>query len=577
MLPTTAWKVAPSKNVEAQKRLASELSVSEVVARCLVNRGIEDVQTAKSYLRPKLRDLKKPDDMADLAKGARRVASAIMGKERIGIFGDYDVDGLTSTSLMYLFLRETASAVEVRTADRFSGGYGLDCDMVDFYCHSECAVLVVLDCGTSDHDAIAHARQKGLDVIVVDHHRIESTYPPAYAFINPHRNDCGFNDTSLAAVGLTFYFCAAVRSQLVDLGFIMPDEIDMRRFLDLVALGTIADVVPLGHNNRILASHGLKVMSESRRPGIEALVNIARIHSRQINSSHVSYQLAPRINAAGRLASAMNAFELLVSTVDSDARHYSELLEQFTHERREIEGNVSKQARMMAAEQMKDSPQVLVVSGDGWHKGVLGIVAARLCEEFSCPVYVIGYENGLGTGSARGQGQINLYNSLEFSASNLIRFGGHRDAAGFSIEKENEGAFRGQLNEYAKIHWITQDSGILVCDATLYPSQLSAQLLKEISEMGPFGFDNAEPLFNIVGLDVLSARVVGTHHLKLLLKTPTGTVSAFGPMMGEYATRLPRIVNVAASLSADEWRGDDAIELKLAAPPVECSDKDLFN
>ncbi|MBN2716886.1 MAG: single-stranded-DNA-specific exonuclease RecJ [Deltaproteobacteria bacterium] len=576
MLPTTAWKVAPCKNVDAQKRLAESLSISDVAAACLVNRGILDEEAAEGYLRPKLRDLKKPDTMADLARGARRVADAVIGRERIGIFGDYDVDGLTSTSLMYLFLRETASAVEVRTADRFSGGYGLDCSTVDFYHESGCEVLIVLDCGTSDHDAIGYAKALGLDVIVVDHHRIESTYPPAYAFVNPHRQDCGFNDTTLAAVGLTFYFCAAIRTQLITANFIQSDEIDMRRFLDLVALGTIADVVPLGHNNRILASHGLKIMSENRRPGIEALVNIARIHSRTINSSHVSYQLAPRINAAGRLANAMNAFELLVSTVDSDARHYSELLEQFTHERREIETQVSKAARQMALDQISNDPRILLVTGEGWHKGVLGIVAARLCEEFSRPVYVVGYESGLGTGSARGQGQINLYNSLEFCSSKLIRFGGHRDAAGFSIAKKDEANFLILLNDFAESNWVPQDTGVIICDATLYPSQLSAKLLEEVAAMGPFGFENTEPLFNIVGLDVLSARVVGTHHLKLLLKTPTGTVSAFGPMMGEYATRMPRIVNVAASISADEWRGDDAIELKLAAPPIPCSDKDLF-
>lgn len=573
---TSVWEVAPCKSVEAQKLLASKLHISEIAAGCLVNRGILDEEKAQSYLHPKLKDLKKPDQMADLTKGAVRIAEAIVARERIGIFGDYDVDGLTSTSLMYLFLRETACSVEVRTADRFSGGYGLDPNTVDHYINCGCGALIVLDCGTSDHEAIAHASQKGLDVIVVDHHRIEAEFPLAYAFVNPHRPDCNFGDTTLAAVGLTFYFCASVRGQLVHQGYIAQDEIDMRSFLDLVALGTIADVVPLGHNNRILASHGLRMMSEYHRPGIEALINIARIHAKQINSAHVSYQLAPRINAAGRLASAMNAFELLVSTVDSDAKQYAELLEQYTHERREIEANVSKEAREMALQHMESEPDVLVLAGEGWHKGVLGIVAARLCEEFGRPVYVIGFENGLGTGSARGQGQINLYNSLEHCSSKLERFGGHRDAAGFSILNETLSEFQLMLEKYAKDNWVAHRSGILMCDATLNPSQLTSKLLEEISVMGPFGFDNSEPIFNIVGLDVLSARIVGIHHLKLLLKTPTGTVSAFGPMMGEFAVNMPRIINVAASLAADEWRGEDAIELKLAAPPLACSDQDLF-
>ncbi|MBN2344574.1 MAG: single-stranded-DNA-specific exonuclease RecJ [Deltaproteobacteria bacterium] len=576
MLPTPAWEVAPCKSAEARQKLASTLSISDIAATCLVNRGILDEKSAEQYLHPKLRELKPPDHMADLAKGAARVADAVVARDRIGVFGDYDVDGLTSTSLMYLFLRETASAVEVRTADRFSGGYGLDCATVDHYHNCKCSVLVVLDCGTSDHEAIGYAQSLGIDVVVVDHHRIEAEYPPAHAFINPHRKDCRFDDTTLAAVGLTFYFCAAIKSQLVHKGYIDNNQIDMRSFLDLVALGTIADVVPLGQNNRILASHGLKMMSDYRRPGIEALINIARIHSKSIHSSHVSYQLAPRINAAGRLANAMDAFELLVSTVESDARQYAELLEHYTHERREIEARVSKEARAQALSQVDNDPKVILVCGDGWHKGVLGIVAARLCEEFGRPVFVVGFDNGLGTGSARGQGQINLYNSLEHCSSWLVRYGGHRDAAGFSIEKKNRDAFHTQLDKYAASHWVAQNNDVLLCDATLNPSQLTSSLLEEIVRMGPFGFDNSEPVFNVIGLDVLSARVVGTHHLKLLLKTPTGTVSAFGPMMGEYASNIPRIINVAASLAADEWRGDDSIELKLAAPPVACSDKDLF-
>jgi single-stranded-DNA-specific exonuclease len=335
-----------------------------------------------------------------------------------------------------------------------------------------------------------------------------------------------------------------------------------------VALGTIADVVPLDGNNRILVSHGMKVLSEHRRPGIEAMVNTARIHARTFTAAHISFQLAPRLNAAGRLSDAMNAFELLVSTVQTDAMEYAGILEQMTHERREIEAQVSADARRIAAEQAKENPRIMVVNGAGWHKGVLGIVAARLSDEFQMPVYVIGVTGGVGTGSARGAGQLNLYDSLDDCAKLLLRYGGHRDAAGFSVTEEHIPALRQRLQAYADGHWTQTRRNDILCDATLHPSQLTRRFYNELQLLGPFGFQNLEPVFQIDGLDVLSARVVGNGHLKLQLKTPTGSIAAFGPGMGAAAEGLPSPICVAASLSSDEWWGDDAIELRLVAPPV---------
>jgi len=568
VLSGKCWEVIPCADGESRARLARELNISEITAGCLIRRGYPDTESAKKFLFPRLRDLSPPDRMADLPRGAARLADAIMARERIGVFGDYDVDGLTSTALMYLFLRETASTVEVRTANRFSGGYGLDVGVVDGFRDSGCGTIVVVDCGTSDHEAIDRATACGMDVIVVDHHRVDVAIPRAYAFINPQRHDCGFDDKNLAAVGLTFYFCAAVKSRLVHLGFLSQDEIDMRKYLDLVALGTIADVVPLDGNNRILVSHGMKVLSEHRRPGIEAMVTTARIHARTFTAAHISFQLAPRLNAAGRLSDAMNAFELLVSTVQTDAMEYAGVLEQMTHERREIEAQVSAEARRIAAEQAKENPRIMVVNGAGWHKGVLGIVAARLSDEFQMPVYVIGVTGGVGTGSARGAGQLNLYDSLNDCADLLLRYGGHRDAAGFSVAEEHIPSLRQRLQVYADGHWTQARRNAILCDATLHPSQLTRRFYNELQLLGPFGFQNPEPVFQIDGLDVLSARVVGTGHLKLQLKTPTGSIAAFGPGMGTAAEGLPSPICVAASLSSDEWWGDDAIELRLVAPPL---------
>ncbi|MBN2801623.1 MAG: single-stranded-DNA-specific exonuclease RecJ [Deltaproteobacteria bacterium] len=568
------WEIQTCKDIDAQENLTNILGVDPITACCLVNRGYSDETEARSFLNPQLKDLSKPFKMADLKKGVKRVADAIVSREKIAVFGDYDVDGLTSTSVMYLFLRASACTVYVNTADRFSGGYGLNIETVEGFKQSGCSTLIVLDCGTSDHEAILKANELGIDVVVIDHHRIDSDYPKAYAFINPQRPDCEFEDKTLAAVGLTFYFCASVRTELINVGYITQDEIDIKSLLDLVALGTIADVVPLGKNNRILASQGLKIMSKKRRPGIEALINSARIHSKNLNSYHVSFQIAPRINAAGRLANAMNAFELLVSTVNSDAEEYARILEQFTFKRREIESKVTAEAREQAKEQSEKGKRLIVVAGDCWHKGVLGIVAARLSEEFHRPVYVVGFDDNMGTGSARGPGQINLYDSLEHASSLLVRFGGHRDAAGFSVAREHLADFIKLLNEYAEQNWTEQKSGILMCDAKLNPSQLTSRLLNELLSLGPFGMQNPEPLFYIEGLDVLSARVVGMGHLKLLLKLPSGTVSAFGPGMGDAVGYISDRIDVVAAIYPDEWKGDGALELKLSMPPIVNEDYD---
>jgi single-stranded-DNA-specific exonuclease len=505
--------------------------------------------------------------MADLEKAADRVAKAIAAKERVGIFGDYDVDGVTSAALVTLFLRQVGVEIEPFLADRFSG-YGLSPEVIEAMDGRGCTLAICLDCGTSDHDAAARASRKGIDLIVVDHHRIEGPFPEVHSFVNPQRSDCGFGDRTLAAVGLAFYFVGAVRSALHGRGLVRREELDLRPLLELVALGTVADVMPIQGNNRILVQYGLRQMSRSPSEGLQALLRVAKIRAQRLRSDHIAFQLAPRLNAAGRVSHARDAFELLVSRGRNESEELAARLDTLSSNRRILESAVLEQARADIESRHLHERRVIIVSGENWHRGVLGIVASRLVDSYARPVCVISLEGDSGTGSARGRGQINLHQMLASSAALLKRFGGHRDAAGFSVHRSQLAHFEQAVADYVERHWSKVSVQPLECETHLEPSELCAELVEQVERLGPFGNGNPEPVFEVDGLYVLEKRVVGQDHLKLRLKTPTGTLSAFGPRLAAAIGEIPPLVKLAATLTVDEWRATGFPELRLVAPPV---------
>ena len=567
MTDRAPWSIA-SPDPAAVDRLARDLSVGRPAAACLVNRGYLDLGRTRAFLTPQLADLDRPDGMADLDRAAARVAEAVAAKERVGVFGDYDVDGITSAALVTAFLTDLGTTVHGEIASRFGVGYGLSRAAVERFADLGCRTLVVLDCGTTDHAALARAAELGLDAVVVDHHRVEGAHPPAVAFVNPERADCRFPDKNLAAVGLAFYFVAAVRRALERQGRLREGEIDLRELLDLVALGTVADVVSLTRNNRILVHHGLKVLSETRRPGLRALMRHCRLRARRLRAEHVTFQLAPRLNAAGRLGDARDAYSLLIARRARDAHTLAERLDALTRRRREVEEHVDAEARRRIEDEALAGESVIVVGGDGWHRGVIGIVAARIAERYGRPAFVVGFDGDEGIGSARGQGQLDLHGGLAAAREHLLRFGGHHDAAGFTLRRDALAGLREALVGHARDHARPRENGKTVCDARITSRELTGALLEEIGRIGPFGHDNPEPVFDVDALPVLSRRVVGGDHLKLELKTPSGSVGAFGPRMGASVAGVPPLVRVAAAVGADEWRGDRTLELRLVEPPA---------
>lgn len=567
MAAAATWTVRELDDPLLVSRLAESIGLGSIATACLVSRGITNKTDAGAFLEPALSDLEIPLEMADLDLAANRLADAVEKGEKIGVFGDYDVDGVSSAALLTSFLNTVGAQTQTVIADRFSG-YGMGVQTIDFFSRRGCSVVATVDCGTSDHEAVRRAAEMGMDVIVIDHHRIEGAHPQVLAFVNPEREDCGFTDNSMAAVGLVFYFVAAIRTVLCDRRTIKRNDVDLRRLLDLVALGTVADVMPLRGNNRILVYHGLDQMTKAPRNGLKSLIRIARIRSRQMRSDHIAYQLAPRLNAAGRLSSAAEAYEILMVKEQASAELLAARLDELSNERRLLEKKVFDAATQAIFDRAMEKDPVLVVSGDGWHRGVLGIVASRLVERFGKPSFVVGFEGGLGTGSARSGGRINLHETLSQASGHLLRFGGHRNAAGFSVDRGSMEKLRTALVDYGSKAIVQEGDMKMVCEAKLHASQITPELVRDLGRLGPFGQGNSEPIFEIDGLYVLDARVVGQDHLKLELKTPSGSISAFGPRLGEYAGGIPNLICVAAAVTLDEWRGDGSPELRLVAPPV---------
>jgi single-stranded-DNA-specific exonuclease len=541
--------------------------VRATTAACLVNRGIVDTEQAMRYMAPRLADLSLAANFLDMDRAAQRLADAVVAKERVGIFGDYDVDGITSAAVVTCFLKVLGIEVAPEIADRFSG-YGMGTDAVERFKSKGCSLIVAVDLGTSDYAAAALAKKSGLDLIIIDHHAIDGSPPEAAAFVNPQREEASDADKRLAAVGLAFYFVAATRTALADRGYIQKEKLDLRPLLDLVALGTVADVMPLLGNNRILVFHGLRHLSQNARIGLRHLLRVSRIRTSRIRAEHIAFQIAPRLNAAGRLGRADEAFELLVTEDREEAERLAQRLDLCSQERRALEGKVIEAARKEIAEDHLLGDPIIFVAGDGWHRGVLGIVASRLVEEFGRPAFVVGLEGREGVGSVRGRGQLNVHEALQSAAHCLARFGGHTDAAGFTVNREQVAPLKEALIQFSDRNIVESRAPDLYCDAALQAADLDAELLEEINRLGPFGSGNPEPVFDIDGLYVLEQRVIGQDHLKVDLKTPSGRISAFGPRMGHLSGSLPPLIRTAASICPDEWRGDGFIELKLVAPPV---------
>ena len=563
-MPERTW-VPAAIDLAAADRIARDLDLSPALARLLVARGLSDVDAARRYLQPELGHLPSPFLMAGLERASERVVAAILEGQRVALYGDYDVDGVTSSSLLAAFLGHHGVTPRVYIPHRLREGYGLNHDAIDTLAEEGTQLLVTLDCGITAADEIQRANEAGMDVVVVDHHTCPAELPPAYATLNPHQPGCDYPEKVLAAVGVCFNLIVGVRKKLRDAGaydgrFTEPN---LREVLDLVALGTIADMVPLTGVNRMLAWFGLREMQRVRRPGLRALMEVAGVRPSRVSGQDVAFRLGPRINAAGRLDDASVGVRLLTATSSEAARPLAERLDVANGDRRRIEAEVFKEA-VEQAEPMAAGAHVLVLHGAAWHAGVVGIVASKLVERFELPAVVIGEG---GRGSARTAGALHLYDALASCAHHLVKFGGHRAAAGLRIESAHVDAFRRDLDAaVARAKAAGVDATIpLEYDLDLDAGQIDLAFAKEVARLEPFGVGNAEPTFRLLRLAVREHRVVGQHHLKLRLDGGGRPLDAIAFRFGDREPEVGRggPLDLACHVEVSEFGGYERVELRV--------------
>jgi single-stranded-DNA-specific exonuclease len=563
-----AWRL---KEVDegAIARLVRHLGVHAVTARCLAGRGILDEGTAGAFLQPRLQDLRPPVGMAGFAQAVARLHAALRGGERIGVFGDYDVDGVTAAALLVSFLRGVGGDVVVEVAER-DAGYGFGEAQAARFVERGCRLVVTLDCGTSDVPAILLARARGVDVIVVDHHQVpERAEHPAHALLNPHRPDSTYAFRGLASVGLAFFLAAALRTALREAGwFAVRKEPDVRLLLDLVALGTIADLAPLREENRILVAAGLRELRARRRPGTAALLERAEIPlDRPLDEVDVGWRLGPRLNAPGRLGNAAPALDLLLAADPAQARACVAVCEELNVRRRAIQERMTAEA-LEDAQAQAGASAAIVVARPGWHPGVAGIVAAKLVEKFRRPAAVIAIDphKGEGRGSLRSVSGFDLYRALTACREDLVRYGGHAQAAGVTVAADRVDALREGLARLAAAGAGAPPEVAL--DALVPLGEVDQRLAKEMHTLAPFGLGNDAPVMAARQAVVRHSRRVGEDgsHLKLTLECGRHATShsAIAFRMGELDPGVGATVDVAFRPEINVWQGEERLELRIA-------------
>ena len=548
----------------AAARLARELALEPLAARVLACRGLADPAEAERFLAARLADLPDPFLMRGMAGAVEAIRRALQAGHRIALYGDYDVDGVTSTALLASFLRAAGGDVVTYVPHRLVEGYGLNVEAVRRLAAEGARLLVSLDCGITSVAEVSAAAELGVPAVVVDHHTVPVELPAAAAILNPHQPGCGYPYRGLAAVGVTFCLAMALRRRLREAGWFGADrpEPNLREALDLVALGTVADVVPLTGVNRILVRWGLEELARTRRPGLRALKRVAGIADGAVSAGQVGFRLGPRINAAGRLDDASRGVRLLLEPSATVAAALADELDRENRARQEIEREILEQASAQAVERVRAGARGLVLAEERWHPGVVGIVASRIAERFHRPAVLVGVAQGMGKGSGRSIEGFHLYDALAHCAPHLARFGGHRHAAGLTVAPGAIPAFRETFEAYARER-ISDDDLVPRCriEGRLGTAEISDRAAGALERLAPFGAGHPEPLFAFRGRPQ-RARTVGASGAHLKVAFGPG-VDAIGFSLGDRVARCAGEVEAAVTLGYDAWDGVRRLQLKI--------------
>lgn len=553
------WRLALADS-ELSKRLSAKLGIAEPIAQLLINRGITSENTAWEFLNGSLVNLNDPFRMKDMQRAVDRIDKAIKAEEKITIYGDYDVDGITATALLYLVLKELGATVDYYVPERQSEGYGLNATAIKNIYHAGTRLLITVDCGISAVDEIS-AFCGTLDIIVSDHHQPPDSLPDAYAILNPKRLDCRYPDKQLAGVGVAFKLCQALWQKLA------RSEQSLFKYLDLVAVGTVADIVPLVNENRILVKEGLKQLACTSNIGLKALLDICELKGNIIDAGKISYMVAPRLNAVGRISDATNAIELLVTEDETTASTLARYLDNENIQRQVVEKEILAAAEELLANINIEKEQVLVLSGKEWHSGIIGIVASRLVDRYYRPVIIISEKEGVGKGSCRSIPGFDMYEALSECSDILIKYGGHRMAAGLTIQCDKIAELRQRLNLFARQRLKDEDYvPVINIDAIVALDEINATFIEQLACLSPFGMGNPSPTFVSKGTCLESIHKIGQEgrHLKLTVRQGHSTKNVISWEMGHLADELSMksFVDLVFIPEFNEWQGRKTIQLR---------------
>lgn len=554
-----SWHVA-QENCAAAERLA-DAGYPYLVSEVLASRGVERAEDAAEFLTQETTLTYSPFLMQDMDKAVERIAQAIAAGEKIAIFGDYDVDGITATCILVDYLKGRGADVVHYIPRRIEDGYGLSCDAIEGLRKGGATLLVTVDCGITGVEEVAYARSIGMDVVVTDHHECKETLPVASAVVDPRRSDCEYPFKHLAGCGVALKLVLA-------LGGPDREEALFSRYCTLAAVGTVADVMQMTGENRTIVSRGLATLDRSDFIGLHALLKEAGLAGREISSVQIGFVLAPRINAAGRMGAADMAADLLLCQDPVQAEELAKALCALNRERQSVEQTIYSQAEEMIEQMPEADRRALVLASETWHQGVVGIVASRLSEKYSRPSFMIHLNGAVGKGSCRSWGGFNLFAALESCSDLLLGFGGHELAAGFTIDAANIPAFRARMNQYAAEYWVGKaPESTLEIDVELHqPGRVTLQEVEALAALEPYGSGNARPLFCLMGATLLRMQNVGQNrHLKLRLGKGSAQFDGifFSTNTAACGCQEGDRVDAAFYLQVNEFRGSRTVQLQM--------------
>lgn len=557
------WQIIPSAPQTTINKLQAELGITTSLCRILAQRGITDFDSAKAFFRPSLSELHDPFLMKDMDKAVARIQAAIDKEERILIYGDYDVDGTTAVSLLFSFMRKHYPSIDTYIPDRYKEGYGISNAGIDYAEDNGITLIIALDCGIKAIDKVEYATQKGIDFIIGDHHRPGQTIPDAAAVLDPKRSDCNYPYDELSGCGVGFKLVQALCKT-----WNLPDS-EWTCLLDLLAISIGADIVPITGENRILAHYGLKLINENPRPSIALLKELAGKKDVKMTITDVVFLLGPRINAAGRISHGHLAVELLTGEDLSVIEELSNTINEHNNERKELDSSITQSALQLIEELGEQDRFSTVVMKESWHKGVIGIVASRLIENYYRPTIVFTESKGVLAGSARSVKGYDIYNALESCSDILEQFGGHMYAAGMTLQKEKFELFKERFEEIiSSTIKPEQRTPEIDIDATLTFPEITERFYKVLKQFAPFGPQNMQPTFKTDYLIDNGSRAVGADgtHLRVVLKDPDSGITFTGIGFG-MADKLPilqsgRPISIAYHLEENHFNGKVTLQLR---------------